>query len=166
MCIRDRNEAARRGGKLVDAPDAREVAAIDGVRRRNAGVLAHEHRGDADALRAQGADLGGGVVDAGLPVVIAAERNFATRENFVAVVRAGVGEQDQQVLVSGSRFHQLAHCLLYTSLLEITVRGKLLHCQPLIVCFLKTVMIVFYTEVIFICPKIYFQMKWNSKVFI
>ena len=57
-------EAARRGGKLVDAADAREVAAIDGVRRRNAGVLAHEHRGDADALRAQGAALGGGVVAA------------------------------------------------------------------------------------------------------
>lgn len=29
------------------------------------------------------------------------------------------------------------------------MRGKLLHCQPLIVCFLKTVMIVFYTEVTF-----------------
>ena len=41
-----------------------------------------------------------------------------------------------------------------------------MHCQPLIVCFLKTVMIVFYTEVIFIYPKIYSQMKWNSKVFI
>ena len=46
------------------------------------------------------------------------------------------------------------------------MQEKLLHCQPLIVCFLKTVMIVFNIEVIFICQKIYSQMKWKSKDFI
>ena len=56
------NEPTRCSGELVNAANARKVAAIDGVRRRNAGVLAHEHRGDAHALGAQGADLGGGVV--------------------------------------------------------------------------------------------------------
>ena len=44
--------------------------------------------------------------------------------------------------------------------------GKTAALSALIVCFLKTVIIVFYIEVIFICQKIYFQMKWNSKVFI
>lgn len=46
------NEPTRRGGELVDAANARKVAAIDGVRGGNARVFTHEDGGDADALRA------------------------------------------------------------------------------------------------------------------
>ena len=46
------NEPTRRGGELVNAADARKVAAIDGVRGGNARVFTHEDGGDADALRA------------------------------------------------------------------------------------------------------------------
>ena len=80
------NEPTRRGGELVDAANARKVAAIDGVRGGNARVFTHEDGGDADALRAQGAHLLRCVVDADLPVVVAAERDFAARQYFVAVV--------------------------------------------------------------------------------
>ena len=46
------NEPTRRGGELVNAANARKVAAIDGVRGGNARVFTHEDGGDADALRA------------------------------------------------------------------------------------------------------------------
>ena len=36
------NEPTRRGGELVDAANARKVAAIDGVRGGNARVFTHE----------------------------------------------------------------------------------------------------------------------------
>ena len=91
------NEPARRGGELVDAADARKVAAIDGVCGGNARVFTHEDGRDADALCAQGAHLLRCVVDADLPVVVTAERNFAARQNFVAVVGRGVGQQDEQM---------------------------------------------------------------------
>ena len=80
------NEPARRGGELVDAADARKIAAIDGVRGGNTRVFTHEDGRDADALCAQGTHLLRCVVDADLPVVVAAERDFAARQDFVAVV--------------------------------------------------------------------------------
>lgn len=43
------NEPTRRSGELVDAANARKVAAIDGVRGGNARVFTHEDGGDADA---------------------------------------------------------------------------------------------------------------------
>lgn len=46
------NEPTRRSGELVDAANARKVAAVDGVRGGNARVFTHEDGGDADALRA------------------------------------------------------------------------------------------------------------------
>ena len=46
------NEPTRRSGELVDAANARKVAAVDGVRGGNARDFTHEDGGDADALRA------------------------------------------------------------------------------------------------------------------
>ena len=46
------NEPTRRSGELVDAANARKVAAIDGVRGGNARVLNHEEGGEEDDLRA------------------------------------------------------------------------------------------------------------------
>lgn len=46
------NEPTRRSGELVDAANARKVAAVDGVRGGNVRVFTHEDGGDADALRA------------------------------------------------------------------------------------------------------------------
>lgn len=82
----------RGGGELVNAADTHKVTAIDGIRSGDAGILAHEQGGDTHALGSQGPDLGSGIVNAGLPVVLPAERHFSAGEDLMAVVRTGIGE--------------------------------------------------------------------------
>ena len=84
-------------GQLIHALNARKALAVNGVGSGHAGAFAHKHSGYAHALAAQSANLLGGVVHTGLPIVFAAQRNFTCGRDLVAVIRAGVGQQNQQM---------------------------------------------------------------------
>ena len=96
------NEFSGSGGKLIHSLDTDQILPVNRPCIGGAGVLAHKDGSDPDALLPQSTNLLGGVLHACLAIVAAAERHLTGRENFAAVVRAGIGQQDQQMPICRS----------------------------------------------------------------
>ena len=80
---------------------------VDSTGVGNVGVLPHKDGGHPDTLSPQGPDLVRRVLYTYLTVIVPAEGDLAGREDLVAVIGAGIRQQDQQVLVCRGGVQQL-----------------------------------------------------------
>lgn len=95
------DEPSRRPGELIHGTDADHTLAVDEGGALGVGVGAHVDGSHSHPLAAEGTDLVGGVPDGGVPGVLVTEGVARGSGEAVNVVGAGVGEDQQELPVSG-----------------------------------------------------------------
>ena len=102
------NELSGGSGKLIHPLNADEIVPVDRSCIGDADVLAHKDSGDPYAALPQRPHLLRRVRNACRAVIAAAEGALTGGEDAAAVVRTGIGQQDEQMPICRGGIHQLS----------------------------------------------------------